>query len=74
MKKAERAVRDILKTIEILKLPVSDKKKEILLKEAFKRWYNKYPEHTDWKFKLGFQFAALKNLCKAALKHPLRKK
>jgi len=74
MKKAERAVRDILKTIEILKLPVSDKKKGILLKEAFKRWYDKYPEHSNWKFKLDFQFAALKHLCKTILKHPLRKK
>ena len=74
MKRAERAFRDLFKTIDILKLPTSDKKKEILLKEAFKRWYNKYPEHPDWKFKLDFQFAALKNLCKATLKHPLRKK
>lgn len=74
MKKAERALRDLFKTTEILKLPVSDKKKESLLKAAFKNWYKKYPEHDNWKFKLSFQFAALKNLCRAALKHPLRKK
>jgi Holliday junction resolvase-like predicted endonuclease len=64
MKKAERALKDLLKLADILKLKVSDSKKEKLLKKAHKEWTLKYTTKDMWKFRLDFHLACVKELCK----------
>lgn len=64
MKKVERALKDMSCLTDILKLKVSTRKKEKLLKKAYKEWVLKYITNTSWKFKLDFHLMCVRELCK----------